>query len=207
MDNEDSSSATITFDRHLRLNQLDLEASIRAGDLVERSSHTLIAIIWRRISITLTPILLTITRIARWTKVLARQRQPTGNFQAIPWDESINVDGSSIRLAPAGHILGAAQLVVEPVGGGRLVYTGDLNLRRRITTPAAEIVECETLVIETTFGHPRYRWPSPMRRRLSCWSRGGEASDQEWPAAGSRTNGYALGKIPRVGGDTNPVRI
>ena len=150
LDNEDSSRATITFDRHLRLNQLDLDVDPRRrsrrafvshahSDHLASHDHAYCSV---------------------ETKVLARQRQPTGNFQAIPWDESINVDGSRIRLAPAGHILGAAQLVVEPFGGGRLVYTGDLNLRRRTTTPAAEIVECDTLVIETTFGHPRYRWPS-----------------------------------------------
>lgn len=147
---EDKASATITFDRHLRLNQigLDVDPRRRSSRAFVSHAHTdhLASHHHAYCSVE--------------TKVLAGQRQRTGNFQAIPWGESIELEGSRIRLAPAGHILGAAQLVVESAGGGRLVYTGDLNLRRRITAPSAEIVGCDTLVIETTFGHPRYRWPS-----------------------------------------------
>ena len=150
LNTENRSSATITFDRHLRLNQLDLDVDPRRRSRRAFVSHAhtdhLASHHHAYCSVE--------------TKVLARQRQSTGNFQAVPWGESIEVGGGRIRLAPAGHILGAAQLVVEPVSEGRLVYTGDLNLRRRITAPAAEIIECDTLVIETTFGHPRYRWPS-----------------------------------------------
>ena len=147
---EDKSSTAISFDRHLRLNQLGLDVDPRRRSQRAFVSHAhtdhLASHHFAYCSVE--------------TEVLARQRQRKGHFQAIPWGESIEIDGYRIRLTPAGHILGAAQLVVEPVDGGRLTYTGDLNLRKRITTPAAEIVECDTLVIESTFGHPRYRWPS-----------------------------------------------
>ena len=147
---EDRGSAPVTFDRHLRLNHLDLDVDPRRRSRRAFVSHAHTDHLASHHH----------AYCSAETKVLALQRQRSGNFQAVPWGKSVEVGGSSIRLSPAGHILGAAQLVVEPVGGGRLVYTGDLNLRRRITVPAAEIVECDTLVIETTFGHPRYRWPS-----------------------------------------------
>jgi putative mRNA 3-end processing factor len=40
-----------------------------------------------------------------------------------------------------------------------VTYTGDLNLEASSTAEAAQVAECDTLVLESTFGHPRYRFP------------------------------------------------
>lgn len=61
-----------------------------------------------------------------------------------------------LELLPAGHVLGSAQLRVTLADGTRVVYTGDLNLTPSLTAEAAEVAECDVLVIESTFGHPRY---------------------------------------------------
>jgi putative mRNA 3-end processing factor len=63
-----------------------------------------------------------------------------------------------LELFPAGHVLGSAQLRVTREGR-RVVYTGDLNAGESLTAEPAEVAECDTLVIESTFGHPRYRFP------------------------------------------------
>jgi len=63
-----------------------------------------------------------------------------------------------LELLPAGHVLGSAQLRVTREGV-RAVYTGDLNVGESLTAEATEVAECEVLVIESTFGHPRYRFP------------------------------------------------
>ena len=66
----------------------------------------------------------------------------------------------SIELFPAGHVLGASQALVIGPDGGRLVYTGDFKLRPAPCLEPAEVRECDVLVMECTFGHPRYRFPS-----------------------------------------------
>ncbi len=76
-------------------------------------------------------------------------------------------DGSPVRLPsgavicskPAAHIVGARQLLVE-FGGERLVYTGDIKLREPLLGATTEIVPCDHLIIESTFGLPIYRFLS-----------------------------------------------
>jgi len=39
------------------------------------------------------------------------------------------------------------------------VYTGDINCVNTLTTSAAEVTQCDTLIIEATYGHPAYVFP------------------------------------------------
>ena len=64
----------------------------------------------------------------------------------------------AITLLPAGHILGSAQSFVE-TGAGSLLYTGDFKLRPGLAAEPAEWRHADTLIMETTFGLPRYRMP------------------------------------------------
>jgi len=43
--------------------------------------------------------------------------------------------------------------------GERLLYTGDFKLRRSFTSEPAEIVECDSVIMESTFGAPEWRFP------------------------------------------------
>ncbi len=61
------------------------------------------------------------------------------------------------RLARAGHVLGAAQLVVDHPGG-RLVYTGDWSAERDGTHDPGERIPCDELVVTTTFALPIFRF-------------------------------------------------
>ena len=67
-------------------------------------------------------------------------------------------NGSRLRLHPAGHVIGAAQVEIEQ-DGERLVYTGDFRLESSETCAPAAIVPCDVLVMECTFGRPHYRFP------------------------------------------------
>lgn len=73
--------------------------------------------------------------------------------------------GTSIQLLPAGHIFGSAQLYLES-DAGSLLYTGDFKLRPGLAAEPTEWRHAETLVMETTFGLPRYRFP-PTAQVLS----------------------------------------
>ncbi len=64
----------------------------------------------------------------------------------------------TLELLPAGHVLGSAQLRVRR-NGTVLGYTGDLSLEPNGAAEAAEVMGCDVLVMESTFGLPRYVFP------------------------------------------------
>ena len=66
--------------------------------------------------------------------------------------------GLRVTLLPAGHILGSAQFFAESESGS-LLYTGDFKLRPGLSCEATEWRHAETLIMETTFGRPRYVMP------------------------------------------------
>jgi putative mRNA 3-end processing factor len=79
--------------------------------------------------------------------------------QAVRYREPFQLGPLTLELFSAGHVLGSAQLRIT-FEGKRVVYTGDLNhLSDSLTAEPTEIAECDVLVIESTFGHPRYRFP------------------------------------------------
>jgi len=74
--------------------------------------------------------------------------------------------GMRVTLLPAGHILGSAQFYLEEEGES-LLYTGDFKLRPGLSTEPAEWREADTLIMETTFGLPKYRFP-PTEETLAA---------------------------------------
>lgn len=81
-------------------------------------------------------------------------------------------DGYRITFFPAGHILGSAQILAER-DGQRLLYSGDFKLGESATAEALQITACDSLIMECTFGHPRYQFPprEKMIARLCEWVR------------------------------------
>ncbi|MFX1577444.1 MAG: MBL fold metallo-hydrolase [Promethearchaeota archaeon] len=67
-------------------------------------------------------------------------------------------DGGTIALHSAGHMLGAAQFVLER-NGARLVYTGDFNLQSSLTAKGAKPIPCDILLMEATYGRPDAIFP------------------------------------------------
>jgi len=63
-----------------------------------------------------------------------------------------------ISLHHAGHMLGARQLFAR-FDGGTFAYTGDFSLHDSYTARAAEILECDTLMIDSTYCLPQMRFP------------------------------------------------
>ena len=71
---------------------------------------------------------------------------------------SAAVAGGCVTLHDAGHMLGSAMLLFE-VPGARLLYTGDVKLRRGLERPDTLVPRAEVLVMETTYGRPHFRFP------------------------------------------------
>ncbi len=66
---------------------------------------------------------------------------------------------STVTLHPAGHIFGSAQCLIAHEDLGTLLYTGDFKLRRGRSAEACVTPPAELLIMETTFGRPRYVFP------------------------------------------------
>lgn len=62
------------------------------------------------------------------------------------------------RLHPAGHIFGSAMLEAR-TEHGTLLYTGDFKLRPSLAAETCVPVRADVLIMETTFGLPRYTFP------------------------------------------------
>lgn len=54
-------------------------------------------------------------------------------------------------LLPSGHILGAAMMYIAR-GGDSLLYSGDVRPSGSATTPPAQVVSADHLIVEDTFG-------------------------------------------------------
>lgn len=64
-----------------------------------------------------------------------------------------------VELHPAGHIYGSAQLLAEHAAHGRLLYTGDFKLRPGLSAETCATPRADVVIMETTFGLPRYAFP------------------------------------------------
>ena len=93
------------------------------------------------------------------TSRLLQHRMPGHRTEHIlPFGEKRTVDGLDLMLLPAGHIFGSAQCFLF-AGDETLLYTGDFKLRPGKSAERAQWRHADTLIMETTFGLPRYRFP------------------------------------------------
>lgn len=68
------------------------------------------------------------------------------------------VTGVQGELFPAGHIPGSAMLLLEKEES-TLLYTGDFKLSSHLSAETCIVPKADTLVIETTYGVPKYAFP------------------------------------------------
>jgi putative mRNA 3-end processing factor len=115
-----------------------------------------------------------------------------GTLQALRYGETLRLGDVSVRLAPAGHVLGSAQVVLEH-RGSRIVVSGDYKRRADATCPPFEPQNCDVFITEATFGLPVFRHPpdsGEVDRLLH--------SVRLFPERCHVVGVYALGKCQRV---------
>jgi putative mRNA 3-end processing factor len=78
-------------------------------------------------------------------------------IDTVPFGEKTVINGVTVSLHPAGHILGSAQVRVEK-DGFVAVVSGDYKTEPDATCTPFELVPCDLFVTESTFGLPIYRW-------------------------------------------------
>jgi len=123
---------------------------------------------------------------ARYGEAAAQTRQP------LPYNAPIDIDGVKLWLAPAGHVLGSAQAVLE-WRGSRVVVSGDYKRRADPTCAPFEVVPCDVFITEATFGLPVFRHP-PDGEEIAKIMR----SLALFPDRAHLIGVYALGKCQRV---------
>jgi DNA ligase-1 len=97
--------------------------------------------------------------VSERTACLMRARLPGSRIEhPLPFGQRRSIRSVDVMLLPAGHIFGSAQCLVF-AGEETLLYTGDFKLRPGKSAEQAEWRHADTLVMETTFGVPRYRFP------------------------------------------------
>lgn len=89
------------------------------------------------------------------------------------YGESLTHEDLNLECFSAGHVFGSAQVRVTRHDGHRVVYTGDVSLEPALTAEPAPVLSCETLLIESTFGHPKYRFPprAQVYDDVAAWCR------------------------------------
>jgi putative mRNA 3-end processing factor len=116
------------------------------------------------------------------------------HIRTLAYGEMIQINGVTVSLHPAGHLLGSAQVRVEH-RGEVWVVSGDYKVEADATCAPFEPVVCHTFITESTFGLPIYRWrpQGEIFREINAWWR----ANQELGRT-SILYAYALGKAQRL---------
>ena len=108
-----------------------------------------------------------------------------GNVHAVPslvinclfnQEEGLPFGDASLTFYPAGHILGAASVLLQDTSGRRIFFSGDFASFPQLTIGAAdwpdEIGEVDLLVLESTYGgRPPHRAQEDSRKELVSFVR------------------------------------
>ena len=115
-----------------------------------------------------------------------------GSFQTLDYGEIIQLGDVTIRLAPAGHILGSAQIILEHEGT-RVVVSGDYKREEDPTCKPFEVVPCDVFVTEATFGLPVFKHERAVDEAAKH-----AASLRDQPDRFHLLGVYGLGKCQRM---------
>ncbi len=97
-----------------------------------------------------------------------------------------------IDLLPAGHVVGSRAALIEGEDDRRYLYTGDFSTRDRLFLDGFEPVSADVLVMETTYGDPKYRFPpqDELEAEICDW-----LADHDEPLF---LFGYSLGRAGKL---------
>ena len=128
------------------------------------------------------------------TRPLLQLRLGDHNYESIGWNEPVHMNGVTITLFPAGHIIGSSQVRVE-YQGDVWVFSGDYKTENDGLSTSFEPVRCNSFISECTFGLPIYKWKSQedIFTDIKSWI----AKNQEEKKT-SVFIAYSLGKAQRI---------
>jgi len=128
------------------------------------------------------------------SEFILRYRLGTISLETLDYYQSIQINGVTISLHPAGHIIGSAQVRLE-YKGEVWVVSGDYKVKRDGYTVPFEPVKCQHFITESTFGLPIYHFPKAeeVNLQMNKW-----VQENSEHGLNSILIGYALGKAQRI---------
>jgi len=112
--------------------------------------------------------------------------------QAASYGETLHIGEVVLKLVPAGHVLGSAQVVIE-WKGRRVAISGDYKRSADPTCPPYEVVPCDLFITEATFALPVFQH-GDAGQELAKLLR----SRVQFPERAHVVGVYGLGKCQRV---------
>ena len=115
-------------------------------------------------------------------------------LQTMCYGETVQLNGVSLSLHPAGHIPGSAQVRLE-YQGKVAVVSGDYKVEDDGLSTPFEPVKCHEFVSECTFGMPIYDWEpqAEVFKQINDWWKNNAAQ-----GLNSVIFAYSLGKAQRI---------
>ncbi len=112
--------------------------------------------------------------------------------QALTYGETLKIGDVTVKLVPAGHVLGSAQVVID-YKGARAVISGDYKRASDPTCAGFELVPCDLFVTEATFALPVFRHGNAKDEIAKLLK-----SRSLFPERTHVVGAYGLGKSQRV---------
>lgn len=115
------------------------------------------------------------------------------NVSVKGFGEKFFVNGFDVSLHPSGHILGSSQCRVS--NSVDAVITSDFKLQESLLLKPAEVLPCDILVMETTFGRKEFSFPprEKVYEDMAFWAKE-KISKNSFIVLG----GYATGKAQEL---------
>ncbi len=116
------------------------------------------------------------------------------SVQTLPYHEPLHMNGVTISLHPAGHILGSAQIRLE-YKGEVWVISGDYKINKDGVSTPYEPVQGHHFLTESTFGLPVYRFKpcNNVYNEINTWCEKNAAEGYN-----SVLIAYSLGKSQNI---------
>jgi len=111
---------------------------------------------------------------------------------ALPYGSWLDVGNLTVGMAPAGHVLGSAQIILEH-NQTRIIAAGDYKRKADPTCKAFEVVPCDIFITEATFGLPVFRHPDPAHEIDKLLH-----AQSLFPERSIVIGAYSLGKAQRI---------
>lgn len=137
------------------------------------------------------------------TSALYQLRLGSRPVREVDFGQPLELGTSTVCLYPAGHCLGSAMLWVE-ADGHSLLYTGDFRLGESATAERAQVPRADVLIMESTYGLPRYRMPPRAEVVELLLARIRWACENELLPV---VVAYSLGKAQEVTALLQPLRL
>ena len=114
------------------------------------------------------------------------------------YNDKFKINDFELEFISAGHVIGSAMIECDDV-----LYTGDYNPYGTVTAGIAEPRECETLIVESTYGKPDQTLPdrNEVLKDLQAWINATAAN------GGGIVGAYSLGKAQEVIATANKADV